>query len=238
MREQLGALQHPRVVGQLAEAGGEVVVPEQRHLLLQRTTRVDHPEHPPLTGIIDVDVGREEAAALLVRRIDLRVIRAADARVHIVGTTFVVHEMRNSLRQRHVLIGVHVRGADAEPSATQQMINFGIYSSHTVFLVRQTAIDNTPSAKVLAYCRRLAFAGPCCTWPVRLYLDPWHGQTYWELVAPVMVQPSCVHVPSITVNVVSLVREIKNRPALDSTRAASPMLASGVPVVVTRTRAF
>ena len=73
---------------------------------------------------------------------------------------------------------------------------------------------------------------------MRLYLDPWHGQTYWEVVAPVMVQPSCVHVPSITVKVVSLVREMRNKPALDSTRAAPPTLASGVPVVVTRTRAF
>src|SRR5262245_2881061 len=53
-----------------------------------------------------------------------------------------------------------------------------------------------------------------------------------------MVQPSCVHVPSITVNVVSLVRETRNRPAFDSTRATPPTLASGVPVVVTRTRAF
>jgi hypothetical protein len=72
VREQLRALQHARVVGQLAEAGGEVVVPEQRHLLLQRTPRVDHPEQPALTGIVDVDVGREEVA---VRGVDLRVIR-------------------------------------------------------------------------------------------------------------------------------------------------------------------
>ena len=39
-------------------------------------------------------------------------------------------------------------------------------------------------------------------------------------------------------NVVSLVREIRNRPALDSTRAAPPTLASGVPVTVTVTREF
>ena len=50
----------PESFGQLAEAGGEVVVPEQRHLLLQRTPRVDHPEHPALTRIVDVDVRREE----------------------------------------------------------------------------------------------------------------------------------------------------------------------------------
>jgi hypothetical protein len=54
-----------------------------------------------------------------------------------------------------------------------------------------------------------------------------------------MVQPSCVQTPSITVNVVSLVRETRNRPAFDSTRAAPPTLASGpVPAVVTRTRAL
>src|SRR5688572_9493979 len=105
-------------------------------------------------------------------------------------------------------------------------------------LVRQTAIDNTPSAKVLAYCRRFARAGPSCTWPARLYREPWQGQTYSVVVAPVMVQPSCVQTPSITVNVVSLVRETRNKPAFDSTRAAPPTFASGVPVVVTRTRAL
>src|SRR5688572_2463433 len=105
-------------------------------------------------------------------------------------------------------------------------------------LVRQTAIDTTPSAKVLAYCRRFARAGPSCTWPARLYREPWQGQTYSVAVAPVMVQPSCVQTPSITVNVVSPVRETRNKPAFDSTRAAPPTFASGVPVVVTRTRAL
>jgi hypothetical protein len=54
----------------------------------------------------------------------------------------------------------------------------------------------------------------------------------------VIVQPSCVQVPSITVNAVSLVREMRNRPAVDSTRAVPPTFASGVPAVVTCTRAF
>ena len=57
-------------------------------------------------------------------------------------------------------------------------------------------------------------------------------------VAPVMVQPSCVQAPSIAVNVVSLVREIRNKPAWDSTRAAPPTVASGVPATVTCTREF
>ena len=33
----------------LVVAGGEVVVPEERHLLLERTVAVDHPEQPALT---------------------------------------------------------------------------------------------------------------------------------------------------------------------------------------------
>ena len=53
-----------------------------------------------------------------------------------------------------------------------------------------------------------------------------------------MAQPSCVQVPSIAVNVVSLVREIRNKPAWESTRAAPPTVASGVPATVTCTREF
>src|SRR5262245_17598330 len=42
----------------------------------------------------------------------------------------------------------------------------------------------------------------------------------------------------MTVNAASLVREIRNRPAVDSTRAAPPTLPSGVPATVTCTRAL
>ena len=48
------------VAGQLAVGGGEVVVPEQRHLLLQRAPRMNHAEHPALARVVDVDVRREE----------------------------------------------------------------------------------------------------------------------------------------------------------------------------------
>ena len=53
-----------------------------------------------------------------------------------------------------------------------------------------------------------------------------------------MAHPSCVQVPSIAVNPLSLMREIRNKPAVESTRAAPPMLASGVPATATVTREF
>ena len=64
VREHLGRLHGAGVGGQLAVGGGEVVVPEQRHLLLQRAPRVDHAEHPALARVVDVDVWREEVAVV------------------------------------------------------------------------------------------------------------------------------------------------------------------------------
>ena len=46
----------------LAVGRGEVVVPEERHLLLERPPRMDHPEQPPLPGVRDVGAGQELAA--------------------------------------------------------------------------------------------------------------------------------------------------------------------------------
>ena len=50
------------LAGDLAVGGGEVVVPEERHLLLERALRVHHPEQPALAGVGDV-VRRLKAAA-------------------------------------------------------------------------------------------------------------------------------------------------------------------------------
>src|SRR6187397_3062721 len=52
---------------------------------------------------------------------------------------------------------------------------------------------------------------------------------------PLTVQPSCVQVASIAVNVVAPVLATRNTPAMDSMRAALSTLASAV-VVVTWTR--
>ena len=52
----LGCLCRAGIGVQLAVGGGEVVVPEERHLLLQWTARMDHPEQPALARVVDVDV--------------------------------------------------------------------------------------------------------------------------------------------------------------------------------------
>src|SRR5688572_28315265 len=50
-RHHLGADDLTGIPRHLAVGGGEVVVPEQRHLLLQRPAGVHHPEQPALPGI-------------------------------------------------------------------------------------------------------------------------------------------------------------------------------------------
>ena len=100
VREHLGALQHARVIGQLAVAGGEVVVPEQRHLFLQRTPRVNQAEHPSLARVVDVDVWCEEVVVSFGGH--LHVVGPSHARIDVVRAAFVVDQMRDGLRRRHV----------------------------------------------------------------------------------------------------------------------------------------
>ena len=105
VREHLGGLPFAGVGGQLAVGGGEVVVPEQRHLFLQRTPRVDHAEHPALARILDVDVWREEILGC-----DLRVVGTSDALIDVVGSALVVDEIRRPRRAvRHVAKDVDIR---------------------------------------------------------------------------------------------------------------------------------
>jgi hypothetical protein len=73
---------------QLAVRGGEVVVPEQRHLLLQRALRVHHAEQPALPCVLDVRVRRERAAA----RRHADVCGLADLRVHVIRLPVVIHQ--------------------------------------------------------------------------------------------------------------------------------------------------
>ena len=138
-REHLRALLGTRIGGELAVGGGEVVVPEHRHLFLQRTPRVDHAEHPALARVVDVDVGREQ-----IVRGHLHVVRPADALVHVVGPALVLDEMRHRRRRRHVAERLHVRRAGAEAGAAQQVIDVGIQLRHG-----QSAMVTTPSAKLV-----------------------------------------------------------------------------------------
>ena len=125
VREHLGRLHVAGVGDQLAVGGGEVVVPEQRHLLLQRTPRMNHAEQPALARVVDVDVGREEVLGG-----HLRVIRPSDARIDVVGPAFVVDEMRDRLGRRHVAEGLDVRGAGAESGAAKQVFDVWVELGH------------------------------------------------------------------------------------------------------------
>ena len=85
VREHLGRLCGAGVGDQLAVGGGKVVVPEQRHLLLQRAPRVGHAEQPALPRVVDVDVRREELASG-----HLRMVGSSDALIHVVRPALVV----------------------------------------------------------------------------------------------------------------------------------------------------
>ena len=141
VREHLGRLPGARVGGQLAVGGGEVVVPEQRHLFLQRTPRVDHAEQPALARVLDVDIRREE-----VLDGHLRMVGPSDARIDVVGSTLVVDEIRDRSGRRHVAKDLGVDGTDAESGAAKQVIDFRVELGH----FGQTAIVTTPSVKVVA----------------------------------------------------------------------------------------
>ena len=54
----------------------------------------------------------------------------ADAGIDVVGTAFVVDQMRDGLRRRHVLVGVDLGGADAKSGAAKQVIDFRVQLSH------------------------------------------------------------------------------------------------------------
>ena len=159
VREHLGALHGARLGGQLAVGGGEVVVPEERHLLLQRTPRVHHAEHPALARVVDVDVGREQVACA-----HLRVVGPSDALVDVVGPPLVVDQVRHRRAERHVRgTSSTSSGLAPNPARRSRWSRSGPSCD-----MDQSAIVTTPLANEEEYCRRFALAGPFTTWPVRL----------------------------------------------------------------------
>jgi hypothetical protein len=104
-----------------------MVVPEERHLLLQRSLRVHHPKQPPLAGVLDVGVRRELAPSR--RHADM--VNLPNPRVHVVGLPFVVDEVVDDRRNRYCVELGEVRGRGAESRPPQQMRH--LLSSHTVF---------------------------------------------------------------------------------------------------------
>ena len=64
--EQVELQQHLAVVAHLLLAGGEVAVPEQRHLLFQRPVRVEHAVGPPVGGAVGLEPARAQPVEELV----------------------------------------------------------------------------------------------------------------------------------------------------------------------------
>ena len=106
------------LAGDLRKTGGEVVVPEKRHLLLQRPVGMHHPEQQPLPRIIGHGVRRKLAAR---RGVD--VAGLADVRIDRVGNAGVVDQPIDGLRVRQLRVRRELRAVAAEPRSPQQMFD-------------------------------------------------------------------------------------------------------------------
>src|SRR5215510_6933176 len=93
-------------------------MPEERHLLLQRSAGVHHPEQPALARIFDVGVGRESTGT----RHDADVCRVPDLRIDVVGQVVVVQQAIEQLERRHVFIRLELLGTRAESRTPRQML--------------------------------------------------------------------------------------------------------------------
>ena len=102
----------------LRVSGREVVVPEERHLLLERTTRVNHAEQPALTGIVDDGARRELAAGG-----DGDISGLADQSIDIVGDGLVVEQLPDGGAQPEFEVVVDFVLSRAEAGTTQQVFD-------------------------------------------------------------------------------------------------------------------
>ena len=107
--------QHPR---NLVVAGREMVVPEERHLLLQRTTAVHHAEQPPLTRVDDVRLGEKLAAGG-----GAHVAGCADPGVDLVRQLLVVDEGVDRLGDAEPAVEVQFVGPRAKARSAQKMFD-------------------------------------------------------------------------------------------------------------------
>jgi hypothetical protein len=107
----------PQGAGHLAVTDAEVVVPEERHLFLERASGVDHPKQPTLPRVVDVRARRE-----LPARRHAHVLCQPDLRIHIVGLLFEIDEIVDYRRIRQSSDGLQVRRACTEPRASKQVV--------------------------------------------------------------------------------------------------------------------
>jgi hypothetical protein len=87
-RQHFGALHGTDTARDLGVRRREMVMPEQRHLLLEWALGMHHPEQPSLPGVVNAGIWRELAA-----RRDANVRAVADSRVHVVGLLFEVDQV-------------------------------------------------------------------------------------------------------------------------------------------------
>ena len=109
----------------LRNAGREVVVPEERHLLLQRTVRVHHPEQPSLSRIVGDRVGGEGAL-----RCRAEIPGFAEVGVDGIGDRVVVDQPIDGRRVRQLGVGGEFRAAAAKPRAPQEMFDQRVAGGH------------------------------------------------------------------------------------------------------------
>ena len=105
-----------------------MVVPEQRHLFLEGTLRVHHPEQPSLTSVDDVSVGRERA-----RRCRADVVGLPGFRIHVVRLALVFDEVLDEVRNRRSLESGDVSGTGAKPCASEHVGNVVRQSCHLLY---------------------------------------------------------------------------------------------------------
>ena len=114
------SLDRTEFAGDLRVGGGEMVVPEERHLLLQRTAAVDQAEEPALARMSDVGVWLKSA-----RRGDPGVPRSPDEIIHIVGKACVVEQVGDRVREpeeAETLVLRHILLRRAEPGSPEEMV--------------------------------------------------------------------------------------------------------------------
>ena len=105
---------------------GEVVVPEERHLLLQRPPAVHHAEQLALARVVDDRVGRELAA-----RGDRHVFGLADVRIDVVGLLLVIQQVVDDVAWRPAGKTREILGAGAERHAPQHMLERAVTPGHS-----------------------------------------------------------------------------------------------------------
>src|SRR5206468_10032159 len=102
----------------LRVGGRKVVVPEERHLLLERTTRMNHAEEPTLPRIVDHGARQELTSCR-----DQRVPRLPYQAIDIVRYDFVIEQPTNRSTQAKLEVVLDLVVAGAETSAPQQVLD-------------------------------------------------------------------------------------------------------------------